>query len=215
MLSNLTFESYTPHLAVALVQSGTDRASDAVVALAEMKGIKPTNQEAMAQAVNHWLADTTDTARQRNVAKHNEDDRLHHPAVAAVLADLGVEPSAMRILSAIDGGCATAVVDLGDPEDIATISQCGMSRKEGYDEIMVPLGGGVYWSGNTLLIADGVIPETLKTSCLGRSATDLIGHPALQGATIIGTGQAVNTFHSFTLEGVEMRPWGRGKLIDR
>lgn len=210
MLSDLSFENYAPHLAVALTQGGSDRASDAVVALAGMKGIKPTDQDAMARAVNRWLADVGEDARLRNVAAHDEYSRLHHPAVAAFLGGLGVETSALRMLSAVDGGCATAVVDLGDPGDIGTFAQCGMSRMGERDEITVPLGPGIYWSGDALLIFSGTIPETLAHDCVGRAATDLVGHPALEGATITGSGGDVNSFRRFTLEGVEMRPWGKG-----
>lgn len=135
----------------------------------------------------------------------NASRRLCQPAAANAMARVGVNPWALLVVTRMTPGHAS--IDWW-PDDGPFPLIASMSPDGERDELMMPLGPGVQWTGDALLLAPGMLPDTLLAAAAGRRADEIVAHPLMASAGIVtGLGEDVGAWRRLQLDGGRWTRW--------
>lgn len=161
----------------------------------------------LAERLDAWITRTdrhsVETTRSRLPDVGMEGD----PTMFDLMLGTGVNPHAMLLLAMTSNAPITC--EIGDGMADEAFSNMSVAPGEGrWFEIMVQLGPGVHWSGERLMTARDIVPETMLTLLEGRPLGEVVDHPALRHAGPIASVTTLgNGFVEMRVKTVRRRPF--------
>ena len=167
---------------------------------------------AYATAIARWLGDVDDDAAGEVPTPIGPiRDRPCDGRTARLLRAAGVNPMALLLVEiALHGvggghsvqldGTTVGYVSLGsDPDRV---------RPGVRDEAYVRIADGVWWGAGSLSISVDIIPATVVATAEGRALTDLDGHHAFEGLTVVSAEPTeIGTYTIRTDEAGDATTW--------
>lgn len=194
-LSNMVLEQIVPRIqAVAKHGPGADRWANELAYVAQIKHDEE-DETAISDALDAWISDVSpDTLARSLNALASADSRTCDARLVAAMIELGANPYALYVLSAVSDGPVTA--------DYGTFKNgqiCLLPGKGDHDELMIPLTSEVYWAGDRLLVRSE-LPDTVLNALVGRSARAIAEHRLIPDVRVTGIGENQGSYRSIEIE---------------
>jgi hypothetical protein len=171
-------------------------------------GMDRTRKRAwLAERLDAWIARTDRHSVEATRSRLPDVGMKGDPAMFDLMLGAGVNPHAMLLLAMTSNAPITC--EIGDGMTNAAFSNMSVAPGEGrWFEIMVQLGPGVHWSGERLMTARDIVPETMLTLLEGRPLGEVVDHPALRDAGPIASVTTLgNGFVEMRVETDRKRPF--------